>query len=1052
VSAVPRPRGRLYQALDRFVVRAPLLPIESVARTGPPEPRAALAVAVAAPNLAAVSVASGSGPRRAERRRRAHLRYLIRMATRPTPFGLFAGVGLGSWGSRTDLTLDGSPRPVAVRPDMGWLLGLLDELERRPDVRAQLRVVANTCVLRRDGRVYLADPATAGMADEADVSVRETAAVRTLFEMARRPVLWRDLEEVLQARLGATRQQVRRLLDDLWSRGFLLTDLTPPLTGDPLAHVTDRLTGVPGAAGALRDLTGLLEAVGRLERTAAEATAPGADAGAHAAAAEALTEVRARARSLHLPQAADGAAMEFVQVDSGLALAGEQLSPRVAREAIRAAELLLRLHPAPGGPPALAAYRAAFVARFGHERLVPLTELLDPRFGLGPPVEHVHSGQTPAAGRSQREELLVDLACVSLREGAREVELDPERLEVLSLWRPTPDRVPASVDFSAFVVADCAAAVDRGDFRLVVGPNLGAQAAGRGLGRFAPIMGPPATALLADLAAREERACPEALHAELVYRPRNARSANVAVRPAIRRHEITVGASAGVPADAVLQVDELAVGVAGGRFRLWWLPRGVEVIVCSGHMLNSWTAPAIGRLLADLSLDGLTPLSPFDWGPAASLPYLPRVRVGRVVLRVAEWRQRRSGVARALAVDDERRFGDALRRWRERWAIPRHVYLAAGDNRLLLDLDDVDHADLLRAEVGRDRTRYLVLQEALPGPADAWVPGPGGQYATEIVVPLVRAVPAAVTAPPATRVRTGPIVVPAAEERRRAPGSDWLYLTLYGTPASENEILAGPLRTFAADLGARGVIDGWSFLRYADPAPHLRLRLHGAPHALRDEVLPEAARWAAELVARGARTRFGVEVYERELERYGGEAGMAVAEALFAADSETVVSMLAAQAAAASAADVLDLAAVTIDDLLDTLGLAPAERRAWYRAHAGPPRTSAATYRERRDRLCALLSGDLAPLQDLAPAVTSLLPIRRARLAPLAKRLATLETAMELDVPPVVLARSYVHLHANRLLGIDPEREQLVLGLLGRTLAALSAAPAETRRPPKDAG
>ena len=39
------------------------------------------------------------------------------------------------------------------------------------------------------------------------------------------------------------------------------------------------------------------------------------------------------------------------------------------------------------------------------------------------------------------------------------------------------------------------------------------------------------------------------------------------------------------------------------------------------------------------------------------------------------------------------------------------------------------------------------------------------------------------------------------------------------------------------------------------------------------------------------------------------------------------------------------------------------------------------------------------------------------------------------------LARSYVHLHANRLLGVDSSRERLALGLLRRTTASLAASP-----------
>src|SRR6266852_9809966 len=66
------------------------------------------------------------------------LRFLIRMSTRPTPFGLFAGVALGHWGAITDLALSAEPPRTATRPDMAWLLPFVQKLESRLDIRKHL--------------------------------------------------------------------------------------------------------------------------------------------------------------------------------------------------------------------------------------------------------------------------------------------------------------------------------------------------------------------------------------------------------------------------------------------------------------------------------------------------------------------------------------------------------------------------------------------------------------------------------------------------------------------------------------------------------------------------------------------------------------------------------------------------------------------------------------------------------------------------------------------------------------------------------------------------
>ena len=57
--------------------------------------------------------------------------------------------------------------------------------------------------------------------------------------------------------------------------------------------------------------------------------------------------------------------------------------------------------------------------------------------------------------------------------------------------------------------------------------------------------------------------------------------------------------------------------------------------------------------------------------------------------------------------------------------MPRQVYLWPGDNRLLLDLDGSGTGSSCCVPTLRRAGGDLVLQEGLPGAADAWLPGPG---------------------------------------------------------------------------------------------------------------------------------------------------------------------------------------------------------------------------------------------------------------------------------------------------------------------------------------
>jgi thiopeptide-type bacteriocin biosynthesis protein len=960
------------------------------------------------------------------------LRYLIRMSTRPTPYGLFAGVSLARWGPETDLTIaPGRPR-TRTRPDMAWLLRLVFEAENRSGVRAQLRYLANPRAFVRAGRVFLpeAAPTVDAPGSGPAVSARATNVVHRALALARAPVPHQDLAaELVRTTPGATIEKVEQLIEELWRQTLLLTDSRPPLTEpNPAAYVVRRLRGVAVAADILERLEATLGAMAEWDALPIRKAAN-----------------TFRKLAIH-PGGKERAALEALpQVDMALALGGSHIGRVVAEEASRAAELLLRMTPLPAGLPYLDAYRRSFETRYGSEREVPLLELLDPNFGLGPPA-HFHGGGPGGDPRKTalRQQTLYDLAITGLRERQLVVELDEETLDRLESWTPASRTAPQSLDLSLFVLAASATDLDKGRFQLVVGPNLGASAAGRNLGRFADLLGEEALAALDAVGRAETAQHPDCLWAELVYLPRRFRSANVTVRPHPRPYEIAFGTTPGCSSECVMPLDELVVGVRDGRFYVRWPARDADVLACAGHMLNNMQAPDACRFLDDLRRDGRAQLSSFDWGPAAGLPFLPRVQVGRVILSPAQWRI--DARTRAELVPDVRAtFITRLGAWRAHWQVPRYVYLSFGDNRLLLDLDSKTQAEELRVEMRRlAEGGQLLLQEALPAPDHAWVGGPGGRFITELMVPLVLRTDHGCrdVAPPRPRsVTSAPLA-----DRLRPPGSDWFFAKLYCPRAFEDDLLTGPVGELCQEALATGAADDWFFIRYADPDPHLRIRFRGRSERLLGELIPRVCEWASRLLSDGLATRICFDTYEREVERFGGTAGTASAEAIFGADSRAVIEMLRLSRKGLLETDMTSLAILSIDELLAGLGLSEAERLAWYRERVSSRSTAGDDYRRRKEPLRRLL-GDPEYIRG-APggdALVRVLAVRSADLAEIGRRLDALTAAGELSQPKSVLLRSYVHLHCNRLLAGDPSAEEQVLGLLARTRYGLQQAPYTSR-------
>jgi thiopeptide-type bacteriocin biosynthesis protein len=1035
-----RSPGRLYRALDFAMLRAPLQPVENyLALSGagvradagsgtlaPTDAHVRRALAIGSPSLLEALDRTPPDNEKAARLTAKLRRFLVRMSTRPTPYGTFAGAALARWGAHTDLSLDGAFR-TRTRVDMDWLVQYVLGLEEQPAIRNQLRWVANSAVWIQHGRALLSErvPPRAGVGS-GSVSIAATPVVRQVLDLARAPIPYPALVEHLMATTpSATGEKVERVLQQLWELGFVRTELMPAVTfEDPTKWVRDRLAPITGGKALCVQLDGLRRAIAACDTVAVE-QAPGAlrKAAAHAA-------FLGRTQT-ELP----------LQVDMALGLSGEHISFAIAEEAARTAELLLKLTPVPSGPPNMDGYRQAFVGRYGLEREVPLLELLHPDWGIGPVGQRGWAGAgIDQARAARRAETLQNLALSAIRHAQLAVDLDEELLGRLETNVPAADHLPSSIDLNLFVLASSPSAIDAGNFQLMVGPNLGAAAAGRNLGRFADLLGPPARDALDRAARRDEEYQPKQITAEIAYLPHNFRTTNVVLRPAVRRYEITRGVSAGVDPDHVIPLNELVVGVRQGRFYVRWLTHDVEVLFAAGHMLNWNQAPPECQLLSEISRDGIAQLSSFDWGPANGYIFLPRVQSGRSILHCAQWRL--EGVAQTEApLDTARPFAEWFARWRESWCVPRRVYLSWADNRLLYDLDDPAQVEDLRGELGRAPGRGpCLLQEALPAPEHAWLPSAdGGRRIVELVVSLGLGDPAPKRLAVATSEERRPVAVITPDVRLRPPGSDWLYLKIYGPRSGEDDVLAGPVRSLCGEIDEMPSADDWFFVRYADPDPHLRLRFRAAPERLTQVLFPRLCAWASRLVAAGKCRKFAFDTYDREVERYGGPDGVAAAEALFTADSRAIVDLLAS----APRADRLLLAIVGIDDLLAALGLDEPGRLAWLKRTVTWRKEVSDEYRARREQLFTALGDPV----NLNASIVSVLASRRSALKPIVARLAKLELNRTLTQPLCKLYESYVHMHCNRL-SADQTAERRALGLLLRARDAIAHRAEVTSEPP----
>lgn len=935
-------------------------------------------------------------------------RYLSRMRSRSTPFGLFAGCATGELGPRTGLALSGR---VArhTRLDMGYLTALCAALE--PELRPTLvyRTTPSLATFSDQHRYAegRTDPETRARHND-QVSLRRTPAVdAALAATPGTPA--RLAAAVREVHPEVSEEEALGFIDGLIDASVLTSELSPPITGeDPLGALVDVLaTRAPEVAGALLEAGATLAAIDQdglgLEPFRYEANT----------AALALLPAPPDRRRLYQ--------VDLYRPDR------PTLGPAVIALFEEGIGLLHRLSHAEEQE-IFTRFVERFEERWGEDER-PLVAVLDDERGIG------FAGE----GRSADPSPLLQGLPFSPAEGARKLswsaredhrlrrlletaargEWSLDDADLAALGNEAPPPLPDALAAMGTLAAADGEALDRGEGELYL-DHVGGPSGAPLLGRFC--LGDPTLRRHVEAHLRAEEALrPDAIFAEIVYSP-EGRVGNVICRPRLRPWEIPYLGRGAAPEDHQIPISDLRIRVRGGRIllRSARLDRPVVPCLTSAHNHGADDLP-IYRFLAMVGRQGLGSGLGWSWGALSGAPRLPRVRRGRIVLSLERWRLTKEALAPLVSA---RRPADQLRAaraLREAGGLPRRVVLVQADNLLPLDLERPLALDALAAAAAQGA---VTLRERWPGPEGRCVHGPDGRYAHELVVPFVRRAP--LPAPPAP-----PPVAPERARRAWLPGSDWLYLQIYCGSLSADELLREAVAPLVAEARARGELHSWFYIRYADPEWHLRLRLQAgeATPALLARV--EAA--LEPLRADGRVWRVRVDTYQPELERYGGAEGVLLAERLFEADSDAALAVLERLDGDAGEDARWRLTLRALHLLLQDLDIAIADRlrllgelrRDWGRqVGLGKAAEAAlnARFRQERASLEAMIAPTWDPEHPLAPGF-EILEARRERIRELGRALR--EAA--LNQPVEEIARSYAHMTVNRWLRSQANQAEAVL-------------------------
>jgi len=848
-----------------------------------------------------------SAAKQEKKQQQALLKYMIRMCSRPTPFGLFSGIHMGEISTETQLlSNDLADDSRTTRLDIFYLSAIKEYLLKNNVRSEQLKYYPNS------SHYFVAEHCRYIEAYQSDKTRQyRLSAIESdehfcfMLEQAKQGLSFNQLVNAFLKRFSDSnntksvtdsftntdtnenseyakedREQVEDYLQELIDESILLADIPLPLTGDaPDKALINSLNCIEQ-----KDMADHLSTVlHQLQQVDNKKLGAAAD----------YRKIMAQLNKLPVKTEEN----KLFQTDVYRSFHDCSLDENQLNKLLKQLKLVK----------ALSAQRGEifsdFISQFNQRfegQFVPLDKLLDEESGIGfsnetgyeaPLLSGLHlrksvNGNRQSKGASSLDHIISQAISLPENRDKSVIQLTSKALnEYIS--KPLDDsEFPASFAAMISLFEDDSQQQDKllMKFNGCYGPS-----AANLLGRFCHLNDDFKNNVVEHLNKESEHS-PDVIFAEIVHMP-EGRPGNVIARPHLRKYEIVFLADSSLADEFQIPISDLYVWVEAGHVKLWSKRLNKQIIprLSSAHNTSSRSLSAY-RFLSQVQYQGAS-------APSFSMPesqnsscFVPRVMLDNLILSVKTWRIPRKALVELLNIQWSESDASNIaeideKKWQSlkaKYQLDDHLAYAFSDNVLQLNITNPMMLEVLLAET-KGQTQ-IELKEVLTSQYSTPVKSHDGQhYANELIVPFFNSaakVHQHFTDKPQEKVALKPI------KRRFSPGSEWLSLKIYSGNTAVDTLLFEQLLPLIEQCAP--LYNKWFFIRYGDPKWHLRLRFFGNPALLWGELLPKLNQLLDSKVEQGEIHKTEVFTYEREVERYGGADSMALVESLFMTDSSLI--------------------------------------------------------------------------------------------------------------------------------------------------------------------
>ena len=603
-------------------------------------------------------------------------KYVSRMSTRCTPFGLFAGCGLGKFAEETKLRIS-SQYSRKTRLDMDFLCSLSRFLSNIPSLKYKLKYYSNNSLYEIGTEYRFINYQNINNRKEFQISsVNKTSYLKIILGLAANGCY---IDELLNAisQLSVSKEEALNYIDDLIESQNLFSELEPKVSGcDYFERIISVLERTDIHFQPLNELKSIKSLIKHIDSFSSSPI-------------EAYKEIEKIIAQIGIPYNKN----RLFQVDIINFFDDNRISFRIQDELKSSIRFLNKICNK-GKNENLIKFRQEFEKRFESEE-IPLALALDPEIGIGYPISNI---------QKDTSNLLLDgFCCIQNSKINYKNEFDNIQLFILDKilnkefkdneiilkdsdtkdlhedWNNFPD------SFSAFF---CIINDESKKTNLFL-RFAGNTSAGNLLTRFAHA-DKKINSLVKRIASNEKELHPEAILAEVTHLP-NDRMGNVMSQPQIRTNEISLLCHSNLNKNDIIPISDIMISIKNERIILRSKKKNKLVIpyITNSFNYTSSTIP-IYRFLGDLQKQGKQVALELNVEKLLEiLPSIPRIRYKSTILSLATWKIEVKEIKHWLEIIDDTELKELTNQWRKDKMIPLHSLLADYDNELFIDWNNI---------------------------------------------------------------------------------------------------------------------------------------------------------------------------------------------------------------------------------------------------------------------------------------------------------------------------------------------------------------------------